>query len=149
MAGAVQTKVDGQIPKDSTLIKKYRLDAKRMIFMRDYYTYLYGLPMKLRDPGTLIDPKVLDTTFQDGPVYGLKVTYTPEVGEDIWYFYFDKDNYALKGYRFYHDESANDGEYITLQGEANHGDFRIPQNRKWFTHKEDKFLGEDSIVEIK
>ncbi|MEL6305342.1 MAG: DUF6503 family protein, partial [Bacteroidota bacterium] len=31
--------------------KEYRLTCERGSLMRDYYTYLYGLPMKLKDPG--------------------------------------------------------------------------------------------------
>ena len=35
---------------------KYRLDCERVKYLRNYYTYLYGLPMKLNDPGTIIEP---------------------------------------------------------------------------------------------
>jgi hypothetical protein len=31
--------------------------------MRNYYTFLYGLPMKLADPGTIIDPVVVKKEF--------------------------------------------------------------------------------------
>ena len=33
-------------------IKKHRLTCGFALKMRNYYTYLYGLPMKLKDPGT-------------------------------------------------------------------------------------------------
>jgi len=73
------------------------------------------------------------------------VTYDPEVGDDIWYFYFHPETYALVGYRFYHNESANDGEYILFSGELESYGIRIPQTRKWYTHKEDKYLGADTL----
>ena len=141
----VKIQIDGENASDSSLIKKYRLTSDRMLLLRNYYTYLYGLPMKLKDPGTLLRPEILDTTFQGKEVYGLEVTYDPNVGADIWYFYFDKNNYSLCGYRFYHYQGANDGEYITLDGEIRKDKWKIPKNRKWFTHQEGKFLGEDVV----
>jgi hypothetical protein len=38
--------------------KTYNLSDTRTKFMRNYFTFLYGLPMKLTDPGTIIDPVV-------------------------------------------------------------------------------------------
>ena len=97
--------------------KKHRFTCERAKMYRDYYEYLYGLPMKLKDQGTIIDPLVKDEIFNGRSVYSIRVTYEKNVGEDIWYFYFDKNSYALIGYRFFHDESKKDGEYISLYGE--------------------------------
>jgi hypothetical protein len=114
---------------------------------RNYYTYLWGLPMKLRDPGTIIDDNVHRVNFFGQELLEMKVTYHEEVGGDIWYFYFHPETYALSGYRFYHDEAANDGEYILLEDEAQIGDFRIPAQRHWYTHGERQYLGSDEVVE--
>ena len=115
--------------------------------MRDYHTYLYGLPMKLKDPGTLIDEKVRSVEFQGKTYYALKVSYDPEVGKDTWYFYMDPDTYALEGYRFYHDESQNDGEYITLEGLAKVSSMQLPKIRKWYMNADDKYLGTDEVMD--
>jgi len=128
--------------------EKYRLTCDHLVWLRDYYSYLWGLPMKLRDPGTNIDPEVIETTYAGQPVLGLKVTYDETVGSDTWYFYLQPDTYALVGYRFYHDETKNDGEYITLEGEQEIGDLRIPKTRSWYTHGEDKYLGTDTLKAI-
>jgi len=125
-------------------LKKYRLNCERAQSMRNYYTYLWGLPMKLRDEGTILQDAKL-TSFMEQEAYSLKVTYSPEVGVDIWYFYFDPTTYAMIGYRFYHDEAANDGEYIPLKGEEKIQGFRLPKERTWYTHKEDKLLGADIL----
>ena len=93
--------------------EKYRLNCQRAKMFRDYYAYLYGLPMKLKDAGTIVDKEVYATSFQGKECLSIRVTYEEAVGEDIWYFYFDKNSYALIGYRFYHEEEKNDGEYIT------------------------------------
>jgi hypothetical protein len=119
--------------------------AKRM---RDYYSFLYGLPMKLKDNGTIIDPNVQRTTFQDKPVFSFKVTYDETVGTDIWYFYFHTETYAMVGYRFFHDESVNDGEYITLEGMTIQNGMRLPKDRSWYMNIDDKLLGTDYLISM-
>jgi len=128
--------------------KENRLDESRATMMRNYYHYLWCMPMKLNDPGTIINDEVKTVDFFGKESLEIKVTYTPEVGKDIWYFYFHPGTHAMHGYRFYHDESAKDGEYITLDNELTSNGIRIPQIRKWYTHKEDKFLGEDKLVKL-
>ncbi|MEZ2413879.1 DUF6503 family protein [Muriicola sp. E247] len=116
--------------------------------MRNYYTYLYGLPMKLRDKGTIIDPAVVKKTFKGKEYLTLKVKYEEEVGKDTWYFYFNPDNYALEAYQFFHDEATNDGEYIMLETdnfETING-IKIPKKRSWYTNKEDRLLGTDILT---
>lgn len=130
---------------DSSLIKKHRLNCKRNKLLRNYYLYLYGLPMKLKDDGTIVNQRVNLANFQGIECLALKVNYKPEVGDDVWYFYFDKVTYALIGYRFYHEESKNDGEYITLSGEKIINEIRIPKVRKWYYNKDDKYLGTDTL----
>lgn len=125
--------------------KKYRLNCERAAMYRDYYTYLYGLPMKLRDAGTLIDPEVDERVVEGIAYWVLKVTYEPEVGSDTWYFYFDQKTYALKRYQFFHDESLNDGEYIILEDELEIGGIRMPKNRSWYYNSDNSYLGIDIL----
>lgn len=126
-------------------VKSLQLTCERTEFLRNYYTYLWGLPMKLKDPGTLLGEKIMETTFMNHACYAFKVSYSPEVGKDVWYFYFNKSTFALLGYRFYHDESKNDGEYIPLEEEVIVNGMRLPKIRKWFVNKDDRFLGADIL----
>ncbi len=126
--------------------KKYRLNCDRAIMMKNYYTYLYGLPMKLRDNGTILHPIVLKKPFQGKEYLVLKVTYEEKVGKDIWYFYFDPVTYAMEVYQFFHDESLNDGEYILLDGIEEVKGMMIPKKRSWFTNKENRLLGTDILT---
>lgn len=127
---------------------KYRLTEDRLSMMKNYYHYLWYMPMKLKDPGTIVAPSVKAKDFFGKSALEIKVTYDPSVGKDIWYFYFDPSSYALIGYRFYHDEVANDGEYILFEGEAIYKTIKLPQQRTWYTHKEDKILGTDILERI-
>lgn len=127
-------------------IEKHRLTCERARLMKDYYTYLYGLPMKLKNPGTVISPKVERKKFKGKEYLVLKATYEKEVGDDIWYFYFDPDTYAMEVYQFFHDEAKNDGEYIILTGEETASGIKMPKTRAWYYNKDDKYLGADVLT---
>ncbi len=127
--------------------KTYRLTCERAKTMKNYYIYLYGLPMKLRDPGTIIDPKVKRKTFKGKEYLVLKVNYKKEVGGDTWYFYFDPLTYAMEIYQFYHNEAKNDGEYVLLSGMVSASGILMPKTRAWYTNKDNKHLGTDVLIE--
>lgn len=128
-------------------IEKYRLDCARTLMFRDYLTYLNGLPMKLKDPGTILDPKLEKTSYMNQSVWVLTVRYAPEVGDEIYQFYIKPDNYAMIGYRFYRDEAKPNGEYIVLKEETMVGQMRIPKIREWYTFPDTSFLGADILEE--
>ncbi|MEB8346442.1 DUF6503 family protein [Flavobacteriaceae bacterium KMM 6898] len=125
--------------------KAFNLNCERAAMMKNYYTYLYGLPMKLKDPGTIIDSKVDRKRFKNKEYLVLKVTYEEGVGGDVWYFYFDPSTYAMEVYQFFHDESKNDGEYILLTGEETINEIKMPKTRAWYYNKDNKYLGTDIL----
>lgn len=125
--------------------KEHGLNCERTNKMRDYYVYLYGLPMKLKDPGTQLDPKVYTKTLKGESYYCLKVTYDEAVGKDTWYFYLDKTTAQLRHYQFFHNEAKNDGEYILLSGEAEIGGIKMPKDRAWYMNEDDRYLGTDIL----
>lgn len=127
---------------------KHRLTCDRLRTLRNYYTYLWGLPMKLRDPGTRLDPEIRDEVFQETPVRALRVTYEAGVGKDTWFFYFDRERPVLAGYRFHHDEAKQDGEFIVLDGEVSGGGLRLPARRAWYVNQDGKHLGTDTLTRI-
>jgi Family of unknown function (DUF6503) len=128
--------------------EKNRLSCERAVFMRNYYIYLYGLPMKLKDPGTNVHDEVQVKSFKGKQYNVLKVTYDKSVGKDIWYFYFDQNTNAMEVYQFFYDESKNDGEYILLDGTVEYGRIKIPKNRTWYTNQDEKLLGTDMLLKI-
>lgn len=136
---------NGKFDFSNEIKDKYRLDCERVKYLRNYYTYLYGLPMKLNDPGTIIEPNVEKKTINGEEYWVLKATYEESVGRDTWYFFFDKQTFALKRYQFFHDESKNDGEYILLNDEILVEGIKMPKNRSWYFNSNDKFLATDRL----
>ena len=121
------------------------LSCERAKMYRNYYTYLYGLPMKLKDTGTIIHEKVAQKKFKGKDYFVLKVSYEKEVGDDTWYFYFDPSTYAMEVYQFYHEEEKNDGEFILLSDLEMVNGIKMPKNRAWYYNKEEKYLGTDFL----
>ncbi len=141
----IQIVFNGEKNPAEEILKKNRLSEDRAKMYQNYYTYLYGLPMKLKDEGTIIHQKVIKKTFKGNQYLVLKVTYKKEVGKDTWYFYFNPKTFAMEVYQFFHDESKNDGEYILLTNEEIINGVKMPKNRAWFTNKEEKHLGTDIL----
>jgi len=132
-----------EIPAEAA--KKHKIKPERATMYRDYYTYLYGMPMKLKDPGTIINPKVEAVSFHGKEYNRIRVTYDKGVGNDIWYFYFNPKSNALEAYQFFHDESKNDGEYILFEGEKLIDGVKIPKDRVWYYNEGAKYLATDVL----
>ena len=100
--------------------------------------------MKLKDEGTIIHQKTTTKTFKGKEYLVLKVTYSEEVGKDIWYFYFDPKTYAMEVYQFF-KEKKESGEYILLTGLETIHDIKMPKERAWYYNKNDGYLGTDVL----
>lgn len=119
---------------------------------KNYYTYLYGLPMKLKDEGTIIHDKVERKTFKGKEYLVLKASYDENVGSDVWFFYFDPKTYAMEIYQFFKtDENGklklDSGEYILLTETKIINNIKMPRNRAWYYNKDDKYLGTDMLTD--
>lgn len=146
--GEVKLMVNDSEEIDEAYKQEKRLSKDRVLIMKNYYHYLWFMPMKLNDAGSIIDDKVERVDYFGDELLQIRVSYDPAIGNDVWYFYFHPETYALSGYRFYHDESKNDGEYILFEGEVEAKGYRIPAVRKWYMHVDGKYLGKDILVGI-
>jgi hypothetical protein len=135
---------------DSLAAEEKNMNCERGTLYKNYYTYLYGLPMKLKDPGTNLGANVEKKTFQGKEYLVLKVTYDKAVGSDVWYFYFNPKTFAMDIYQFFKTdgngkEKPESGEYILLSGEAVLNGIKIPKIRAWYFNKDDTYLGTDVL----
>ena len=117
---------------------------------KNYYTYLYGLPMKLKDPGTNLSPTVENVSFKGKEYLRLKATYDEAVGSDVWFFYFNPTTYAMEVYQFFKGDpkgaGKDTGEYILLSEESTVNGIKMPKVRAWYYNKGDTYLGTDTIT---
>lgn len=128
-----------------------KMTCDRATRYKNYYSYLYGLPMKLKDAGTNLSDEVEKRTFKGKAYLSLKVTYDETVGSDVWYFFFDPKTYAMEIYQFFKtdangEEKPDSGEYILLSEEAVVNGIKMPKVRAWYYNKDDGYLGTDRLV---
>ncbi len=117
-------------------------DEARALMLRNYYLYLWGLPMKLKDKSTPTVQRMNDEEVKGVNCYVVRVAYQ----SDIWYFHFDMESGRMIQYKFYKDEEAGKGELITLEDEVLVDGIRMPKKRNWYTLPEMKFLGTDILT---
>lgn len=127
---------------DSCFIEAGDVECSQAEKMRNYYLYLWGLPMKLLDAGTPIEQEVTEENYENIPCYVLKVSYE----KDTWFFFISKSNYKMEAYKFMFNDKPGKGEFIKLKGESNLGNMKIPSERSWNTIPENKYLGTDILT---
>ena len=132
------------VSEDSVWIIEGEIDIDRALRMRNYYLYLWGLPMKLADSGTIIEDEVKIETLDGIEYHVVRVPYE----KDIWYFYLEPNTYRMAAYKFYQDEPNLKGEIIYLEGEKEFEGIKIPSNRIWYRTERPEFLGKDILLEI-
>lgn len=130
---------------DSVQVFEGEMEKERALRMRNYYTYLWGLPMKLTDPTTRIEEKVGSEQLNGKRHQVVRVPYE----KDTWYFYIEPETYRMAAYKFYQDEPAGKGEIVYLEGEKEFEGLKIPANRTWYRTETPEFLGTDRLLEIK
>ncbi|MCK8480995.1 DUF6503 family protein [Psychroserpens algicola] len=142
--------LNGKTNLNEAQLKANNLSCERAKMYKNYYTYLYGLPMKLKDKGTIIHDKVERKTFKGKTYLVLKVSYEKSVGSDVWFFYFNPETYAMEVYQFFKTDDkgelqSDSGEYILLTETTVINDIKMPKNRAWYYNKDGKYLGTDIL----
>lgn len=130
-----------EVNGEEAVVLKGDKATERGLFLRNYYLYLWGLPMKLKDASTPEITNEPNESVNNRECYVLRVPYEAET----YYFYFDQETGQMLQYKFYKDEEAGKGELITLEEEITVQGLRIPKKRSWYTLPEMKYLGTDIL----
>lgn len=141
-------RLDGHSSFSDEEVQRFQLAGTQILSRRNFFLYLLGLPMKLRDPGTKLDPEVKVTLFEGRPVHQLRVTYDQSIGTDTWYFYVDPRTCRLVGHRYYHDEALADGEFAILTEEVKGEGLRLPGVREWHRNRDGEWFITHTIQSI-
>ncbi len=137
--------LDGKPEVSAEERDKYDLTPEAVQWVHSFYSYLYGLPMKLTDEGVHVK-EASENEELEGKVYRvLQASYDAAVGTDNWFFYLDPDTYAMEAYRFNHGKPES-GEYILLEEEVIVDGIRIPKVRRWYWNKNRAYIGTDTLL---
>ena len=92
-----------------------------------FYPYIWGLPMKLNDPGIKPEKGFKKTVLNSDSVWEIQVNYE---AENFW-FYFDEKDYQLKGFKFIKNDSTNHAEIVILKDLKEVNGIKFPKHRTW------------------
>lgn len=120
-------------------------EKERGLTLRNYYLYIWGLPMKLLDQSTPEIQLMAGETVEEYNCDVLRVAYE----KDTWYFYFDSNSGRMVQYKFFQNQEETKGELIKLEEETIVNDIRIPRKRSWYTLPEMDYLGTDILTTAK
>lgn len=123
--------------------QRFSLNQDGARSMRDFWLYTLGLPMKLKDNGTVLDEEILKKSFNEEEVWQLNVNYP----NDQWQYFIDPNSYQLKGYQF---TFKNNGfsEYVILKDETEVQGVKLAKQKNWHLAA-GQYMGKTELVGFK
>lgn len=138
-------KIDGKSIEPRGKIENLLLDCPQVISRSNYFLYMYGLPMKLKDAQAIIDPIPEKVNFLGKEYWSVKVHYnSPDGGR--WQFYFDTDSFSFEIAQYFHSEHADNSEYIVFDSPLKVGQMVLPARHSWYLFKNRQFIGSELLV---
>ena len=144
--GKMSATVNGSADYDAETGEKMLLSREDGQFWQNYHGFLLGLPMNLTEAHVQLGEQVASAEFAGRQTQSITVQFDPDVGSDVWTFYFDPDTAALVGCRFVKQGASSGGEYIVFEDVTESNGLILPKSRKWYMNDDQRYLGEDLIV---
>ena len=111
---------------------------------KNFYTYVWRLPMKLQDPGTAIDSVFSIEKLSNDNCYKIAVNYPNE----NFNFYFKCSNFELHAFSFLKNDSSGHGEFVEMKGTFSFKEIKSPQKRTWKDIHTRDTLGTNTVTNI-
>lgn len=137
--------LNGKVETDTTLIKKYRLDASRNIGYRNFYQLFYGLPMSLNNSLKEIIG-VSESVFNGENCYKIEMELKETMISKFWNLFVSSSNMAIKGVEIIVHDKPDGGERIYFDESITVNGIKIPRIRHWHELKSDTYSGTDLII---
>lgn len=134
-------KVDIEYHGDSCTLNSENGSCSGYSWTSKFYPYIWGLPMKLKDPGVIPNKGFDKVAFQGDSVWQVQVNYE---AENFWFF-FNPNDFQLKGFKFIKNDSTGKGEIVILKGIKEFKGIRFPQHRTWL-HLDSSLIGTNEFI---
>ncbi len=124
---------------------QYRLDCAGAERMRDYFRYLIGLPMVLRDKQAIVQDTITEIEFEGNVFQVVTIDYPPSGEHPTWQFYIDPESGALHQAKFFRtntEDGTLSGEIIRLEDPTEFGGM-VKFGRFVWTYLDGKPLAEE------
>lgn len=117
--------------------------CKGYIWTKSFYPYVWGLPMKLKDPGYSPEKEWGKDEFNGFDCYTVNMHYDNE----NFTFYFDQSDYQLRGFKFIKNNTEKHGEIVKLKGLHIYEGIKFPAYRTWL-NLDSTLIGTNQVLEI-
>lgn len=118
--------------------------CKAYSWTKGFYPYIWGLPMKLTDPGYSPEKEWQESNFNNSKCYAVDMHYENE----NFTFYFDQVSYQLKGFKFIKNEDSSHGEIVKLNNLYTFEGIQFPAHRTWLK-LDSSLIGTNEVLNIK
>ena len=136
--------VDGKKDIDSSLVREYNLIPSENIEYKEFYQFMYGLPMSLKNMVKDINTTDI-STFSGNKCYRVKVQLNKEVISKSWYLYISMENFELLGLELINIGDPEKNEQLIFDDTLENNGIKIPRIRHWYEGN-DTYLGSDIIL---
>lgn len=117
--------------------------CKGYSWTKSFYPYIWGLPMKLKDPGYTPEKDWAECIFNMYPCYSVKMNYENE----NFIYYFDQSDFQLRGFQFLKNDESKHGEIVTLKGLHTFDGIKFPAHRTWL-NLDSSLIGTNEVLKI-
>lgn len=145
-SGKTITLLDDKIIKDSSIIKKYRLEPKRNLQYQKSYYHLLGLPMSLSQEIIKRYGYVSKESFNGKSCYKIELVLKEKIFSEYWSLYIDSKNYTIEGLDIIFPDNKERGERLYFGGTVNINGLKLSRMKHWHSIMNNEYLGSDVIV---
>ena len=129
--------------------KKHYLDEAGVLYMTNYYRYIFSLPHNLIQDGAALSDSLYRKEFKGIDCYWVSPKYDDSIQRERWTYFFDPESFKLIGGLFCYKSPEKDGNYSIFEGEKEIDGMKFPEIHDWKDYNTDKSIGKDEVVEVK
>ncbi len=139
----IDREVEIQYLSDSCNLISEKGNCQGYSWTKNFYTYTWGLPMKLKDPNIKPLSKWNLDTINNYPCYAVYVNYEAE----NFTYYIDQEDFQLRAFKFLKNDESGKGEIIHLEGLQEYNNLQFPEKRTWLQLNGDT-IGTNKVMNI-
>lgn len=111
-----------------------------------FFEFMIRIPNGIeRDNNAMKEPP-RDTVINNEVYKFIRVTYPESIGSDIWYYYYQGDEFKFCD--FYFDENFSGGERVVFKGKQKFKEAELSKIWEWYHMPDGKFLYTDTLKYI-
>lgn len=138
--------IDGRSVKPEGEIDNFLLDCTQIKGRSNYWLYMFGLPMKLKDEQAIVAQKSELVDFLGNKYWRIRVDYNGSAAGEYWQFYFAPETFRFAIAQYFHPALGDDSEYIVYDTPIDLHGMVLPSKHSWYMYNEREFIGSETLT---